>query len=134
MFRFRSIRLKEEALRSHRVSNALQTVLLFGGMLGFLGLLGFLIAGFPGVLWALVFGLASFYVPSSMLNAFVVNVTGVPAIGVTDGLLRSLDTRQLAAVLAHGIGHIRNRDLAVMGLAGLGRGIPPPVFRERDSG
>jgi heat shock protein HtpX len=162
---FRSVRLKPEALRSHRVSNLIQTVLLATGLLGFLALLGFLIAGLAGILWALTLGLISFvagrrlgplivlsmyrasplapaeapglygavrklaeradlpavprlfYVPSSMLNAFALNVEGRPVIGLTDGLLRSLNGRELAGVLGHEIGHIRNRDLTVMGLA-----------------
>lgn len=162
---FRSVRLKPEALRSHRVSNLIQTVLLAAGLLGFLALLGFVIAGFAGILWAWVLGLISFlagrrlgplivlrmyraspltpaqapglygavrqlaeraelpalprlfYVPSSMLNAFALNVEGRPVIGLTDGLLRSLNGRELAGVIGHEVGHIRNRDLTVMGLA-----------------
>lgn len=158
-------RLNDREFRAHRLANRLQTVLLFCGMLGFLGLIGYLIAGLFGVLWALVFGLASFvvgqiiapalvlrlyqarlltvgeapglyqlvralvmraglanvpllyYVPSSMLNAFTLMLHGRAVIGVTDGLLRNLDTRELAAALAHEVGHIRHQDLTVMGLA-----------------
>ncbi len=42
---------------------------------------------------------------------------GDSAIVVTEGLLRLLDGRQLAGVLAHEISHIANRDLWIMGLA-----------------
>ncbi len=152
-------------MRNHRLANALQTALLLGAMLAFMGLLGFLLAGLAGILWALLFGLLLYgasravapglvlrlyrarllavdeapglyrlvqalagraglerlpllyYVPSSMLNAFTVDVGKGAAIGVTDGLLRHLDGRELAGVLAHEIGHIRHRDVAVMGLA-----------------
>jgi len=59
------------------------------------------------------------YLPSSMLNAFAVGRPEEAAIAVTDGLLRRLDSREAAAVLAHEISHIRNNDLWVMGLADL---------------
>ena len=39
------------------------------------------------------------------------------AIAVTEGLLRRLSLREVAGVLAHEMSHIRNNDLAVMGLA-----------------
>ncbi len=38
-------------------------------------------------------------------------------IGLTEGLLRRLSLPELAGVLAHEISHVRNNDLAVMGLA-----------------
>ena len=38
-------------------------------------------------------------------------------IGITEGLLRRLTPDELAGVLAHEISHVRNNDLAVMGLA-----------------
>ena len=62
------------------------------------------------------------YVPSRMLNAFAVGHGDEAAIAVTDGLLRGLDLRELAGVLAHEVSHIRNGDLWIMGLAdALGR-------------
>jgi heat shock protein HtpX len=57
-----------------------------------------------------------YYVPSSTLNAFTVGSREV-AIAVTDGLLRRLSLRELAAVLAHEVSHIRHNDLWLMGLA-----------------
>lgn len=57
------------------------------------------------------------YIASPTLNAFAVGRRRHSAIAVTDGLLRSLNLRELAGVLAHEISHIRNNDLAVMGLA-----------------
>ena len=61
--------------------------------------------------------LTLYYVPSRLLNAFAVGTSRQAAIAVTDGLMRQLDVRQLAGVLAHEISHIRNNDLWVMGLA-----------------
>ena len=62
------------------------------------------------------------YVPSASLNAFPLRSDGRSAIAVTDGLLRMLDFRELAGVLAHELSHLRNRDLWVMNLAdGIGR-------------
>jgi heat shock protein HtpX len=58
-----------------------------------------------------------YYVPSKMLNAFAVGKAGDSAIAVTDGLLRAMNLRQLAGILAHEVSHIRSGDLKVMGLA-----------------
>jgi heat shock protein HtpX len=58
-----------------------------------------------------------YLVPSRMVNAFAVGRPAASAIGLTDGLLRGLDTRELAAVLAHEISHVRSNDLWVLGLA-----------------
>lgn len=58
-----------------------------------------------------------YYVPSRMLNAFAVGRPDESAIGITDGLLRSLTGRELAGVLAHEISHVRSDDLWIMTLA-----------------
>ena len=58
-----------------------------------------------------------YYVPSKMMNAFAVGSRRDSAIAVTDGLLRAMDMRQLAGILAHEMSHIRNGDLRVMALA-----------------
>ncbi len=60
-----------------------------------------------------------YYLPSRMVNAFATGTQGKAAIAVTDGLLRTLDTRETIAVLAHELSHIRNNDMWVMGLADL---------------
>ena len=57
------------------------------------------------------------YVPSKMLNAFAVGTREDSAIAITDGLLRTMDMRQIAGILAHETAHIVNGDLKVMGLA-----------------
>ena len=58
-----------------------------------------------------------YVIPSMTLNAFATGTPGKAVIGVTEGLLRRLSLREVAGVLAHEISHIRNNDLAVMGLA-----------------
>lgn len=58
-----------------------------------------------------------YYVASSNMNAFAVGRPEDSAITVTDGLMRGLNLRQLAGVLAHEVSHIANEDLKVMGLA-----------------
>jgi heat shock protein HtpX len=58
-----------------------------------------------------------YYVPSKMLNAFAVGKAADSAIAVTDGLIRAMNLRQLAGILAHEVSHIRSGDLRVMGLA-----------------
>jgi len=60
-----------------------------------------------------------FYVPSRIVNAFSVGTCDSAAIGVTDGLLRNLNLRELAGVLAHEVSHIAKNDVWVMGLADL---------------
>jgi heat shock protein HtpX len=58
-----------------------------------------------------------YYVPTKMLNAFAVGTKDDSAIAITDGLLRTMNMRQLAGILAHETAHIMNGDLKVMGLA-----------------
>lgn len=60
---------------------------------------------------------ALFVIPSLTLNAFATGSPGRAAIGVTEGLVRKLSTKQLAGVLAHEISHVRNNDLTVMAIA-----------------
>lgn len=60
-----------------------------------------------------------YYIPSRMVNAFAVGTRRHAGIGLTDGLLRALDRRELAAVLAHELSHIRSNDIRVMTLADL---------------
>ncbi len=58
-----------------------------------------------------------YIIPSMTLNAFATGTPQKAVIGITEGLLRRLNLSELAGVLAHEISHIRNNDLAVMGLA-----------------
>jgi heat shock protein HtpX len=58
-----------------------------------------------------------YYVPSKMMNAFAVGTREDSAITVTDGLVRNMNLRQLAGIMAHEVSHIRNGDLKVMALA-----------------
>ena len=51
------------------------------------------------------------------MNAFTVGDRENSAIGLTDGLLRALNLRELAGVLAHEVSHVRNNDMRVMTLA-----------------
>lgn len=53
-----------------------------------------------------------YYIPSRILNAFAVGTDGNGAIGVTDGLLRKINSREMAGVLAHEISHIANKDVS----------------------
>jgi heat shock protein HtpX len=60
-----------------------------------------------------------YYIPSRLLNAITVGQKEEAAIGVTDGVLRGLDAREFAGVVAHEIAHIANNDTRVMGMADL---------------
>jgi heat shock protein HtpX len=60
-----------------------------------------------------------YYVPSRIMNAFSVGTPSSSAIALSDGLLRALNRREIAGVLAHEITHIRNNDLRLHALADL---------------
>lgn len=58
-----------------------------------------------------------FYIPSRLPNAFAIGNPRESAVCVSDGLLRMMNRRELAGVLAHEVSHIANRDLWIMALA-----------------
>jgi heat shock protein HtpX len=60
---------------------------------------------------------ALYVVPSLALNAFSAGEETNAAIALTEGLLRALDLRETAGVIAHEFSHIVNRDLRIMALA-----------------
>jgi heat shock protein HtpX len=60
-----------------------------------------------------------YYVPSSVMNAFATGQRDDALVAVSDGLLRRLDLREQAGVLAHEVSHVANGDLAVMAFADL---------------
>ncbi len=157
--------MNDERLIGHRIANALQSLLLLGGMVALLAVIADLVAGPDAIVWTLIGGAVLlllaprvsprlilglygarevspreapdlhaliaelsrraelprpprlFHVPSSMLNAFTLGHREDAAIAVTDGLLRRLNGRELAGVLAHEIAHVRNNDMWIMGLA-----------------
>lgn len=57
------------------------------------------------------------YIPTRLPNAFACGTGNKTAVAITDGLLRILNARELAGVLAHEVAHIMNDDLRVMGTA-----------------
>lgn len=58
-----------------------------------------------------------YYIPAPEPNAFTMGKPDEAVIAVTAGLLRTMNLRELAGVLAHEITHIRNNDVWVMNLA-----------------
>lgn len=58
-----------------------------------------------------------YVVPSMLLSAFSIGSTQRSAIAVTEGLLRRLTMREIAAVLALEISHVRRGDLLALGIA-----------------
>jgi heat shock protein HtpX len=59
-----------------------------------------------------------YIIPSEAPNAFATGRNPQHgAVAVTEGILRTLDTDELAGVLAHELGHIRNRDTLIMTVA-----------------
>ena len=57
------------------------------------------------------------FIPSRMANAFAVGQGDNAAVGVTDGLIRMMNPREMAGILAHEITHISCRDTTTMGIA-----------------
>jgi heat shock protein HtpX len=60
-----------------------------------------------------------YVIPSTLLSVFSLGTPDRSAIAVTEGLLRRLTMREIAAVLAHEIGHVRRGDLFALGIADL---------------
>lgn len=58
-----------------------------------------------------------FYIPSRMANAFAVGQGRGAAVAITDGLVRMMNHREMAGILAHEITHVRCRDTTTMGIA-----------------
>ena len=58
-----------------------------------------------------------FYLASKIPNAFALGSKNQPAMVVTQGLLRTLNLREIVAVLAHEISHIKHNDLWLLRLA-----------------
>ncbi|WP_075995300.1 zinc metalloprotease HtpX [Salaquimonas pukyongi] len=56
-------------------------------------------------------------VPSNMMNAFAVGRKHNSAVAMTDKLIRAMTKRELAAIMAHEITHIKNDDIKVMAIA-----------------
>jgi heat shock protein HtpX len=55
-------------------------------------------------------------IPTGTLNAFAVGADRNAAVAVTDGLLRTMAPRELAAILAHELSHLRFGDTHLMAL------------------
>ncbi len=58
-----------------------------------------------------------YYVPTKILNAFTTGSSDNAAIALTDGLLNTLSMRELNAVIAHEVAHLKNNDLWIMNLS-----------------
>ncbi|MEL7499688.1 MAG: zinc metalloprotease HtpX [Planctomycetota bacterium] len=58
-----------------------------------------------------------YYIPTQLPNAFAAGTGKESFVAVTDGLLRMLNQRELAGVLAHEIAHIINHDVRVLSTA-----------------
>jgi heat shock protein HtpX len=58
-----------------------------------------------------------YIIPSHTLNAFAVGRPEASSLAVTEGMLDTLESHELAGVFAHEISHVRNNDLWIMGLA-----------------
>lgn len=60
-----------------------------------------------------------YYLPTAVMTAFTTGSRDQAAIAISDGLLRRLDLREVAAVIAHELSHVVNEDIRVMSFADL---------------
>ena len=58
-----------------------------------------------------------YYLPTRVMNAFATGRREDAAIVLSDGLLRRLELRELAGVLAHEVSHVANGDIQIMSFA-----------------
>lgn len=58
-----------------------------------------------------------YYIPSRMPNAFAVGVGDSSAVALTDGIIRMMNPREMAGILAHELTHVQCRDTSVLGVA-----------------
>ena len=56
------------------------------------------------------------YIPTQTMNAFTVGLNRNATIALSDGLLRRMNRREINAILAHEISHIKNQDLRIMAM------------------
>ncbi|OJJ19541.1 peptidase M48 [marine bacterium AO1-C] len=59
------------------------------------------------------------YIPGDIMNAFAVGSSQNAHIAISEGLLRTLNLREIKGVLAHEMSHISNNDMQVIGFADL---------------
>ncbi len=158
-------RLDPAILARHHRRNRLQTIGVLAGIGAWMALVGWLLAGVPGVVWALagtglllliqpvrsplvlramfgarllnpaeapglsrlVAGLADraglsrvpplMLIPRSEMVALSIGNGSDAVVAVSGGLVAELPPRELAAVLAHEISHLRHGDLRILRLA-----------------
>ena len=60
-----------------------------------------------------------YYIPGDILNAFAIGNSQDAHIAISEGLLRTLNLREIKGVLAHEISHVSNNDTQVIGFADL---------------
>lgn len=58
-----------------------------------------------------------YYIPSHVINAFTMGTRSDSVIAISDGVLRRLTMKELSAIIAHEITHIRHNDIRVMTFA-----------------
>ena len=58
-----------------------------------------------------------YYIPSRVMNAFATGLGVRSVVAISDGLMRTMNPRELAGVLAHEISHIRHNDMRIMSVA-----------------
>ncbi len=76
--------MNQNRLLNHRLSNLLHTILLLSGMIAILGLLGYLLGGTSGVLWATLLGGLLLYFSGNASPHWVLRIYGARPVAMRD--------------------------------------------------
>ncbi|MFQ6021239.1 MAG: zinc metalloprotease HtpX [Acidiferrobacterales bacterium] len=95
--------MNREQLRAHKLNNLFQSTLLLGGMAGLVGLLGWLIAGAKGIVWAAVIGVVVLVLSPRASPRLALRLYGARPLGLGDapGLYTLVEMLARRAKLPH---------------------------------
>lgn len=93
-----SIEMNPDRVTAHKLNNLLQSIMLLAGMAALLGLLGWLLAGIKGVIWAAIIGVVCLLVSPRASPRLVFKLSGARPLSVAEApalyaLVKSLALR-----------------------------------------
>lgn len=92
------IEMNPDRVTAHKLNNLLQSIMLLAGMAALLGLLGWLLAGIKGIIWAAIIGVVFLLVSPRASPRLVLKLSGARPLGVAEApglyaLVKSLALR-----------------------------------------
>jgi len=92
------IEMNPDRVTAHKLSNLLQSIMLLAGMAALLGLLGWLLAGIKGIIWAAIIGVVFLLVSPRASPRLVLKLSGAHPLSVAEApglyaLVKSLALR-----------------------------------------